>query len=309
MKKPSGVLAIAGPTASGKSQLAMELAVRLGGEIISADAFAVYRGFDCGTAKPSREDQSRVPHHMIDIKDPEDFCSAGEFGRLARQAAREILNRGRLPILCGGTGFYFRTFFEGLFRGPERNQALREALRIWGGRREEGFLKRVVDLLDPESGGKIAGRDSARAIRYLEITFLSGRRPSELFRDHPGERWDGPSVKLLLTLPRPILCERITERFARTMVTQLPAEVASLLESGVPESVPAFSAIGYRETVDLLRGRISRPEWEEKVLLATRQFAKRQETWFRAEKGMHSLQALDAGAVARALALAGPLFI
>ena len=288
MSPPRGVLALVGATATGKSSLAVEVALRLGGEIISADAFAVYRGLDAGTAKPSADDRRRVPHHLVDVRDPREAFSAGEFGRLAREAAREILGRGRLPILCGGTGFYVRVFFEGLFEGPTRDEELRRALDA-AGKRHPGLLKRTIDLLDPESGGRILANDSARAIRYLEIAFLTGRRPSDLFRESPGERWELPSRKVLLSLPRVRLYERIGERFRGVMSRDLPG-------------------IGYRETVDLVEGRIGREEWEEKVIGATRRFAKRQETWFRKEPDLIRADAESEGLIDFVLAQSEPLF-
>jgi tRNA dimethylallyltransferase len=307
VRRPRGVLALVGATATGKSALAVEVALRLGGEIISADAFAVYRGLDAGTAKPSAEDRSRVPHHLVDVRDPREAFSAGEFGRLAREAAREILGRGRLPILCGGTGFYIRVFFEGLFEGPTRDEELRRALEE-AGKRRPGLLKRAIDLLDPESGARILANDAARAIRYLEIALLTGRRPSVLFRESPGERWELPSRKVLLSLPRVRLYERIEARFHGAMSEDLPGEVEKLLEGGLPSSAPGMNAIGYPETVDLIEKRIGRQEWEERVIGATRRFAKRQETWFRKEPDLIRADAESEGLIDFVLAQSEPLF-
>ena len=307
MKVPGGVLALVGATATGKSSLAVEVALRVGGEIVSADAFAVYRGLDAGTAKPSEEDREKVPHHLIDIRDPRDPFSAGEFGRLARETARDILGRGKLPILCGGTGFYVRVFFEGLFEGPTRDEPLRRALEGAAGRCP-GLLKRMIDLLDPESGARILANDAARAIRYLEIALLTGRRPSELFRESPGERWELPSRKVLLALPRVRLYERIEARFRGAMSIGLPGEVEKLLEGGLPVSAPGMNAIGYRDTVDLVLGRIDRKEWEERVIGATRRFAKRQETWFRREPDLMRVDAESEDLIDFVLAQSEPLF-
>lgn len=306
---PSGVLAIVGATATGKSALAVAVARRLNGEVISADAFAVYRGLDVGTAKPSREERGEIVHHLIDVKDPSEPFSAGEFGKRARSIAREILSRGRLPILCGGSGFYVRSFFGGLFEGPARDERLRSALEAVRKRRGAPFLKRAVDLLDPETGTRVNPGDAARAIRMLEIILVSGRRASELFREKPGERWDGPAVKLLLSLPRPILYERITNRFHRTFVADLPDEVRRILASGLSISSPGFAAIGYRETAELLEGRISHDEWEERIIRGTRRFAKRQETWFRREPGLVVMPGGDKGLLDSVIAAARPLFV
>ena len=308
MTAPRGLLALLGPTASGKTALAVSLAERLGGEVLSADAFAVYRGLDAGTAKPTLAERRGVPHHFVDERDPTDPWSAGDFARQARARAREILARGRLPILCGGTGFYVRAFFEGLFDGPRRDDRLRAALSAVAARRGAPFLKRSLALLDPESAGNVAPNDAARAIRFLEIALSTGRRPSELFRTRPGERWEEPSVRLYLSLPRPALYERISDRFHRSMAYALPEEVRRLLDAGVPAAAAAFAAIGYRETVDLLEGRLDRAEWGERVLRATRRFAKRQETWFRAEESLVRIPADSPERLDIAIAAARSLF-
>jgi len=306
--KPHGLLALVGATATGKSALAIEVAERLSGEVISADAFAVYRGLDVGTAKPSAADRARVPHHLIDVMDPTEPYSAGVFAKSARALAAGILARGRLPILCGGTGFYVRSFFEGLFEGPTRHEGLRRALEAAGARRGNAFLKRAVDLLDPESGAKVLTLDATKAIRLLEIAFQSGRRPSQLFREHPGERWELPAVKVLLVLPRETLYARIARRFEGTFRAELPAEVERLLAAGVPASAPGFAAIGYRDTVALVEGRLGREEWEERILRDTRRFAKRQETWFRKEAHLIPLCADAPELVDSTVALAQTLF-
>ncbi|HEV8266903.1 MAG TPA: tRNA (adenosine(37)-N6)-dimethylallyltransferase MiaA, partial [Thermoanaerobaculia bacterium] len=308
VSEPIGILAILGATATGKSALAVAVAERLGGEVISADAFAAYRGFDVGTAKPSAEERARVPHHLVDVKEPHEPFSAGEFASNARRIAEEILSRGRLPILCGGTGFYVHAFFEGLFEGPGRDEPLRAALTAVAGRRGVPFLVKMLSLLDPEGASRVLPNDAARAIRLLEILLLSGRRPTDLFRDRPGERWQRPAVKVLLTLPREALAARIEKRFEKTMKNALPAEVSRLLEAGVRPESPAFLAIGYRETVTRLEGRLSVSEWEEAVKRNTRRFAKRQESWFRRERNLLSIRADDPGLIDSVTRAARDLF-
>jgi tRNA dimethylallyltransferase len=307
MSGPRGVLAILGATATGKTSLAVEVAGRLGGEVISADAFAVYRGFDAGTAKPTPEERARVLHHLVDVRDPREPWSAGEFAAEARRLAHEILGRGRLPVLCGGTGFYVRTFFEGLFVGPRRDARVRSALAAVARRRGAPFLRKMIALLDPAAADRVLAGDAARSIRLLEIALASGRRPTSLFAERPGERFDLPAVRILLTLPRPVLYGRIERRFRESMATDLPAEVQRLLEAGVPVDAPAFSAIGYRETADLLAGRIGPSEWEEGILRGTRRYAKRQESWFRREKDLVPLRADRADLPDLVVALARPL--
>ena len=286
MSGPSGVLAILGPTATGKSELAGALAERLGGEVGSADAFAVYRGFEVGTAKPGPELRARAPHHLVDAREPVEPWSAGAFAAEARALCEEILARGRLPILAGGTGFYVRAFFGGLFVGPQRHDAVRAALETVAARRGAPHLSRMVSLLDPEAARRLGEGDASRAIRLLEILFLTGQRPSRLFLERPGAGWSKASAKLLLTLPRADLHDRIAERFRSRFATALPQEVQGLLAAGVPLDAPAFSAIGYRDTAAFLGGGISEEEWKERILRATRRYAKRQETWFRREPGL-----------------------
>ena len=289
--RPNGVLAIVGATATGKSELAVAVAERLSGEVVSADAFAVYRGFDAGTAKPSASHRSRVPHHLVDARDPREPWSAGEFAAEARRLCEEILSRARLPILAGGTGLYVRAFFGGLFEGPRRDDELRRALEAVRTRRGAAFLVRMISLLDPVSAQRVGAADAARAIRLLEILLLSGERPSRLFRERPGPAWEKPSVKVLLTLPREMLYGRIAQRFQSDFVNELPAEVSRLLAAGVPLAAPAFAAIGYRDTAALVSGALSEAEWKERLLRDTRRYAKRQEAWFRRESGLVAVRA------------------
>jgi tRNA dimethylallyltransferase len=304
---PSGVLAILGATATGKSELAVALAQRLGGEVVSADAFAVYRGFDVGTAKPGADLRARAPHHLVDAREPVEPWSAGEFAAEARRLCEEILGRGRLPILAGGTGFYVRAFFGGLFDGPRRDVAVRSGLEAVAARRGAPYLKRIVSVLDPEAASRLADADASRAIRLIEILLLSGERPSRLFRERPGAAWTRPSVKILLTLPRADLHDRISERFRTRFVNTLPEEVRGLLAAGVPLAAPAFSAIGYRDTAAFLGGAISEAEWKERILRDTRRYAKRQETWFRREPDLVPVCATRPDLVDFAERLARPL--
>jgi tRNA dimethylallyltransferase len=307
-ERPVGVLAIVGATATGKSELAVAVAERLGGEVVSADAFAVYRGFDAGTAKPSASLRSRAAHHLVDARDPREPWSAGEFAGEARRLCEEILARGRLPILAGGTGFYVRAFFGGLFEGPRRDDALRRALEAVKARRGAPFLARMIRLLDPASAERVGASDAARAIRLLEILLLSGVRPSRLFRERPGSFWAKPSVKVLLTLPRAELYGRIEKRFQSGFVNELPAEVRRLLAAGVPLAAPAFAAIGYRDTAALVSGSLSEAEWKERLLRDTRRYAKRQEAWFRRESGLVGVRANRPDLVDFVAQLARPLF-
>jgi len=307
--QPIGVLAIVGATATGKSELAVAVAERLGGEIVSADAFAVYRGFDAGTAKPSAALRERVPHHLVDARDPREPWSAGAFATEARRLCEEILARGKLPILAGGTGFYVRAFFGGLFEGPRRDDALRRALEAVKARRGAAFLVRMIALLDPASAERVGAADAARAIRLLEILLLSGARPSRLFRERPGPAWEKPCVKVLLTLPREVLYGRIAARFQSEFVNELPTEVRGLLAAGIPLAAPAFAAIGYRDTAALVSGALLEAVWAQRLLRETRHYAKRQEAWFRRESGLVPVRADRPDLVDFVAREARPLFL
>jgi len=175
-------------------------------------------------------------------------------------------------------------------------------------RRGTAFLARALALLDPASAARVAPNDVSRLVRFLEIALAAGRRPSELFEERPGERWERPAVKLLLGLPRPVLYGRIDDRFARTFLTGLPEEVHRIVASGVPLDAPAFAAIGYRDTAEYISGRIGRREWEGRILRSTRHFAKRQETWFRKEPGLLAIRADRSDLIDLAVAHARPLF-
>lgn len=307
--RPRGVLAIVGATATGKSELAVAVAERLGGEIVSADAFAVYRGFDAGTAKPSAALLERVPHHLVNARDPREPWSAGAFAAEARRICEDILARGKLPVLAGGTGFYVRAFFGGLFEGPRRDDPLRRALEAIKERRGAGFLVRMIGLLDPAGAARVGAADAARAIRLLEILLLSGVRPSRLFRERPGTAWEKPSVKVLLTLPRDVLYGRIAARFQSGFVNELPTEVRGLLAAGIPLEAPAFAAIGYRDTAALLSGALSEGQWAERLLRDTRRYAKRQEAWFRRESALVPVRADRSDLVDFVAREARPLFL
>ena len=220
------LLVVAGPTGGGKSALAIELALRFTGEIISCDSVAVYREFEIGTAKPSLEDRSRVPHHLIDILPADGYCTAGEYARLARQKAAEITARGRLPIVCGGTGLYLRAMLEGLFDSPGRDEELRERLRR---RRLPGSLWRLLRRWDSASAARIHANDEAKLIRALEIAVRSGRPMSELLEDGRNPLEGYRILRLGLSPERPALYERINQRCAGMFERGLIEETRQLL--------------------------------------------------------------------------------
>ncbi len=277
------VLAILGPTATGKSRLGMALAESLGGEIVNADALQVYRGLDIGTAKPTVEERARVPHHLIDILDPHETCSAGEFARRAGEAIADIQGRGRVPIVVGGSGLYLRALFEGISPVPPGDPDVRRELRERLEREGLAALREELLQLDPETAGRITAGDTQRILRALEVVRVTGRPLSSWIAEQPFGIQRIASIRVGLTLPRAILYDQIAGRVAWMMEAGWREEVAGLLQRGVSPEVPAFQAIGYRQLVRHLEGNGSLEEAVAEIVKGTRRFAKRQETWFRKE--------------------------
>jgi tRNA dimethylallyltransferase len=276
-------LILAGPTAVGKSEIALCLAERLKGEIISVDSMQVYRGLDVGTAKPSAEERRRVPHHLIDVADLNEPFDAAQFVRFARTAVADIQSRGRVPILCGGTGLYFKAFLEGLGEAPPADGRLRVELETT----PLPELLRELEQRDPVTFGKIDRRNPRRVVRAVEVIRLSGQPFSAqqaawtpMFsgsEKHPGRA--PPFFGLIRETAD--LHARINARVDQMFRMGLVAETEELLKRGLAENRTAMQAIGYRQVVEHLRGERSLPETVELVKIRTRQFAKRQMTWFR----------------------------
>ncbi len=286
------LVVIAGPTASGKSSLALTLAVRFGGEIISCDSVAVYREFEVGTAKPSLEDRARVPHHLIDVVAPDAFFTAGEYARLARAAARQITARGHLPIVCGGTGLYLRAMLDGLFAGPQRDEALRERLRR---RHRAASLWRLLRRLDPEAAARIHANDEPKLVRAVEVCAAAARPMSELLR-HGRDPIQGYRIlRIALGPERGALYDRINRRCAQMFEHGLVVETRRLLSLYGP-GVFAMRSLGYRHASEHLRGACSLAEAVAGAQQGHRNYAKRQLTWFRRDPEMHWLE--DFGAEA-----------
>lgn len=281
----SPLVAVVGPTASGKSSLALCLAERFGGEIVNCDSLQLYRHLDIGTAKPSLAERASVPHHLLDILDPEEQFSAGEYARRGRTVLAEITARGRLPIVVGGTGFYLRALLDGLFAGPSRHPELRERLRERETKKGPGYAHRILTRLDPDSAARMHPNDLPKTIRAIEVCLLARGRMSELFRQGR-EPLAGYTVqKIGLNPPRAALYERINQR-AQAMFDQgLVNEVCDLLARGIPATAPPLQSHGYRQALDYLLGRISLRDAVRYAQAATRQYAKRQMTWFRKEPG------------------------
>ncbi|HDT14148.1 MAG TPA: tRNA (adenosine(37)-N6)-dimethylallyltransferase MiaA [Candidatus Aminicenantes bacterium] len=280
------LVVLVGPTAVGKSRVAVDLARRFGGEVVSGDSIQVYRGFDIGTDKPGPEVRQGVPHHLIDIVGPEVQYTAADFVRDALAAAGGIAARGRLPIVAGGTGLYIKALVDGLFPGAGRDPEVRAALEAEARERGLEALFRRLEAADPAYARKIRGHDRIRVIRALEVLATTGRPLSEHFRETRSPIEGRTIVRLGLRLDRQVLCRRIDERVERMFARGLVEEVRGLLAAGVPETAPPFRALGYSQVLRHLRGELGRGETAALTKTATRQYAKRQMTWFRKMDGI-----------------------
>jgi tRNA dimethylallyltransferase len=279
------LVAITGPTGSGKSDLALALAEEFQGEVINCDSLQVYRYFDLGTAKLSLPERRGVPHHLIDIVDPDELFTAGEYARRARIVLGEISSRRKLPIVAGGTGFYLRALLDGLFAGPERDEALRERLALRE-RRRPGSLHRILRRLDPAATRNIHPNDVPKVTRALEVRLLTRRRLSELFRAGRDTLCGYRILKIGLDPSRDGLYARLDERCRQMFEAGLIDEVKRILAMGFsPESKP-FESHGYKQALQLLRGELTLKEATFYAQRNTRRYAKRQMTWFRQERGM-----------------------
>jgi tRNA dimethylallyltransferase len=277
------VLAVLGPTASGKSALALALADRLGGEIVSCDSTAVYRGFDIGTDKVPRAEQRGIPHHLVDVADPTEEYTAARYAKDATTVIRGIIARERVPILVGGTGFYFRALTRGLFPGPGRDQPLRARLNAIADRRGIEWLWRMVRRVDPESARRIQPRDRVRLVRALEVYFLTGRPLTAHFADTvaPLDFCDVHGIGL--RIPAALTAERVARRVDEQFARGLMDEVRALLASGVPEDAHPFGGLVYRQALELLHGVRDEPATRALIVQENSRYARRQLIWFRKE--------------------------
>lgn len=275
------LVAIVGPTGSGKTALSLALAARFGGEIVNCDSVAIYREFDIGAAKPSPAERARAPHHMLDIVAPSEFMTAGDYARRARDVLNEIAARSHLPIVVGGTGLYLRALLDGLFEGPERSEELRARLRARQQARGAEWLHRILRRLDPATAAKIHANDVPKVIRAIEVCLSSRRRMSELWkrgRDAlPGFR----VLRLGLNPDRNALYARINER-ARRMFDSGLVEEAQRLAEKYPNAW-TLSSLGYKQALQYARGEIDLKLAIWAAQQAHRNYAKRQMTWFRRE--------------------------
>ena len=281
------VVAVLGPTATGKSALGLVLAERFGGEIINCDSTAVYRGFDIGTDKLALAERRGIPHHLIDIVDPTEEYTAAQFARDASRAIREIHARGKLPILAGGTGFYYRALTRGLFPGPGRDPELRARLEGIATRRDVTFLHRMLRRVDRESSLRIQPRDLKRIVRALEVFYLTGRPLTAHFAETITLLPDVTMIAIAVRLPAAIISERVTRRVDQQFERGLMDEIRGLLARGVPETARPFSGLVYRQALEYLHG--VRDERATRALISqeNRRYARRQLIWFRKEPNLH----------------------
>ena len=282
------LVAILGATGTGKSSLSLDAAQAFDGEIVNCDSLQVYRHFDVGTAKLPEAARCGISHHLIDIVDPDEVFTAGEYARRAREAISAISARGRLPIVCGGTGFYFRALLNGLFEGPARDAGLRERLAARQKRRP-GSLHRLLARFDAAAARAIHPHDVPKTMRALEVYLLARRPLTELFRA-PRNALRGYRVLKLAPLPdRPALYERLDQRCRTMFESGLIEEVRRILALGFSASVKPFESHGYKQALQLVNGELPRELAIEQAQRNTRRYAKRQMTWFRRESGLEWL--------------------
>ncbi len=283
------LVAVVGPTASGKSALGVRLAGQFGGEVLACDSTQLYRGFDIGTAKPGLAERRGIPHHLIDVLTPSEAATAGGYRQMALAVLEDLRSRSRLPILTVGTGLYLRALLEGLADVPQRSEELRDRLRASAEEHGAGYLHLLLKRLDPEAAGKIAPPDEQKLIRAIEVCVLARRPVSEVHRigRTPLEGWR--AVKIGLMPPREALYERIHARTEAMLARGWMDEVRGLMDSGLPENAKPFDFLGYRELREVLRGEKTLEEARVAIQLATRRYSKRQLTWFRKDPGIHWL--------------------
>lgn len=281
------LVVLLGPTASGKTALSLTLAEKFHGEIVSCDSVAVYREMEIGTAKPSLEERRCVPHHLIDVFAPDEYCTAGDYARLARQAIAEITARGHLPIVTGGTGLYLRALIDGLFAGPQRSDALRARLERSRQRHGTGWLHRVLLRLDPASAANIHSNDTPKLIRAIEVSFAARQPMSEAWKRGRDPLTGYRIVRIGLDPERKALYDRINQRAARMFDDGLIEETQSLLSRYEAKPQGPLDSLGYKQARAFLAGEMTRAEAVASAQQGHRNYAKRQLTWFRREPDVY----------------------
>lgn len=274
-----------GPTAVGKTEIAILLAKYLKTEIISADSMQIYRGMDIGTAKPSKDQRKVIKHHMIDIVEPTEDFSVGEYLRIARKIIEELSTKGKIPLITGGTGLYIRALTRGLFEGPKRDREFRQKMEMEEEKHGKGYLFQILKNVDPEAALKIHPSDLRRIIRALEVYHL-GKRPITDFQKKNTSGYLKSPVKIGLTMERKELYRRIEERVDRMFFEGLEDEVRALIERGCHEGMTSMQGLGYRHFLRYFKGEYSLEETKRFLKRDTKRYAKRQFTWFRKEEGV-----------------------
>ncbi len=286
IEKGAPLVAIVGPTAAGKSALALALAESLDGEIVNYDSVQLYRGFDIGSGKLPAEERRGVPHHLLDCLEAEEQFTAGDYRREALRVLAEIKERARSPIFVGGTGLYLRAVFMGLFDGPPRSEELRDRLRALAERKGREFLHRLLKRLDPEAAARIEPRDTHKTVRALEVCILV-RTPISKMQARGRSGLEGYRVvKVGLHPERKELCQRIDRRVEWMFAQGLVEETRALLARQDWSRLKALGALGYRQASAVAQGQLNLPEAILQTQVATRRYAKRQMTWFRQEPGI-----------------------
>jgi tRNA dimethylallyltransferase len=285
------LVAVLGPTATGKSALGIALARRFDGEIVSCDSTAVYRGFDIGTDKVPLAQRGGIPHHMIDVADPGEEYSAARYARQAAAVIREITARGRLPILVGGTGLYYRALTRGFFPGPARDTELRARLDRLAAKRGTDCLHRWLERVDPESAVRIQPRDQKRLVRALEVYYLTGRPLTAHFVETQSPLPDYDVVAIALQIPPEATAERVARRVDEQFDRGLLDEVRGLLAAGVPETAHPFTGLVYRQALEHLKGVRDEAATRELITRENRRYSRRQLIWFRKEPNLQWIYA------------------
>jgi tRNA dimethylallyltransferase len=296
------LLVVAGPTGSGKSDLAIDLALQFDGEVVNCDSLQVYRYFNIGTAKLPPGQWRGIPHHLIDIIDPNEVFTAGEFARIAREAIAGITARGRLPIIAGGTGFYIRALLDGLFPGPSRDQTLRDRLSAREDRRA-GSVHRLLTRFDPAAAARIHPNDLPKTMRALEVCLLARRPVTALYSEGRDALQGYRTLKLGLAPDRDALYERLDARCQLMFDSGLVDEVQAILARGFEPACKPFESHGYKQALQLINGELSPRDAVFYAQRNTRRYAKRQMTWFRQERGLEWIKGFGNEEAARARAL------
>jgi tRNA dimethylallyltransferase len=285
------LVALVGPTATGKSALGIRLAQRYGGEVVSCDSTAVYRGFDIGTDKVPLAQRQGIPHHLVDVADPTEDYSAARYAREAAALIRDVTARGKLPVLVGGTGLYYRALTRGLFPGPARDEALRARLGRVAARRGPERLHRWLRRVDPASADRIASRDRKRLVRALEVYLLTGRPLTAHFAATEPPLPEYRVSAFALQIPAELTAERVARRVDAQFEQGLLDEIRHLLAVGVPESAHPFTGLVYRQALEHLKGVRDLATTRELIVRENRRYSRRQLIWFRKEPNLQWIYA------------------